>query len=381
MENLQVREKRLPVRYELIFVLFSMPGDVEMWWKTKVDSIEIQDTNTIRAIAQVTFDAGSDTSGNYYLAEKGAMHFSHNNTATLLSSHSSFGSGSETTWRHQSEMGDELTNENNSKRARRTTQNNINKDGKHKNRDRGTVTVRRSLRGKKMHSLRYQKKIKSEPTVSDGDVTSDDRIQPQSLNSSVPQIAIAVSNLNTMISSLRTELSALQQKVGSMDKENISKIYSDKTKEKRMYLKHELLRQLKRSLSISSGETNYEFSSAIRRHPYEFSIDCTLKDFASISTDINTQFPDEVQYLPSLPTIACEAQPLCQKHIVFNRCEDLLKWIGIVNNHNQRTIIEQTIKRKGSTILQLLGGVHWDVTNVKRSLHFFWDRVLREHLP
>ena len=84
------REHRLSVLNEVICVLFVMPRNVNMWWKTRVDSVTLQENQSIRAIANVTFDSGTDTAGNYFAEEKGTMHFLQANTSTFLSTHTSF---------------------------------------------------------------------------------------------------------------------------------------------------------------------------------------------------------------------------------------------------------------------------------------------------
>ena len=109
---------RLPVLYEVISVFFVMPENANMWWETTIDLITTQDSQSIRAIAHVTFDCGKDTAGNYFAEEKGVMHFLHDNNAVLLSKDSSFQTGSETTWLHESDIQDDFITNINTKRAK-----------------------------------------------------------------------------------------------------------------------------------------------------------------------------------------------------------------------------------------------------------------------
>ena len=108
----------LPVLYDVIYVLFVMPENVNMWWKTTIDSLTTQDGQSIRAIAQVTSDSGTDTAGNYFAEEKGVMNFLQNNSAVLLSRDSSFQTGSETTWVLESNVPDDFITNLNTKRVR-----------------------------------------------------------------------------------------------------------------------------------------------------------------------------------------------------------------------------------------------------------------------
>ena len=175
-------------------------------------------------------------------------------------------------------------------------------------------------------------------------------------------------------------MKALQVKVGVMDRDRIRRSQHERTREKRLYIRYEWNRLQRRSLKVNSGETCFTFSSAFKRFPYEFSIDCTLHDFAAIAADISSHFERGVQYMPSLPTITAEALPFQQKHIVFEKCESLFKWIG-VSDRERKSIEVQSMKRKSNCTLQILGGAHWDIYNNQRSLNFFPGRSSSRALP
>ena len=377
----------IPVQYEVIYVLFNMDGNSNMWWKTTIDNITLQDNATIRAIAQVTFDSGSDTVGNFYAAESGVMHFLSERTAILLSTHSSFTTGSQTTWKLQTE----LTTETKSDRIvprqlRARVPRNQNKSTKNKTE---TLNLRKNnTRGKKVQrkaninslSKITKRKTKAEPVPVDESDNSDSE-QDSLPGTEEHTNAIAINNLNNMYSTMQRELSALQNKVCSMDKARVIKTYSNRTLEKRMYIYHELSRQIRRSPNLSSGETQFKFLSTLRRYPMEFTIECTLKDYSIIATDIQNRFSSGVRYLPSLPTIASQAQPLSQKHIVFDTCDSFLQWVGLKTENDINNYKSQVIRKKGKAILQLFGGVHWDQEDEKRSLNFFYGRSSSRSLP
>ena len=377
--------KPLPVLYDQVYVLFTMPANNNMWWKTTIDSITLLADNDVRAIAQVTFDSGTDTAGNYYAVEKSTMHFLHDDKAVLLSAHSSFQAGSGTLWKRQSDLqtGD-LTN-NNSKNSGKKTKQPAKIGEKRKIHDRdSSKTNTRVLRPRRAPSSKAVAPVKHEPEMTI-DIESlsphDNEIQSQRQASNNSELAIAVGNLNTLYSGLQREVFALQEKVHTMDKERLSKVQRQNTLEKRMYLNYELAKHQKRSLTLTSGETSFPFSSVFRRCPYEFSIECTLKDFAVIARDVHNQFEHGVHYLPSYPTITSEAQPLAQKHIVFESCESLFKWLETDTSMKEETITKKFMKRKGYSILQALGGAHWDINDDKRSLHFFFRRSSSRALP
>ena len=362
-----------------------MPENSNMWWKTRIESITVQADQSMRAIAQVLFESGTDTTGNYYDEEKGTMHFLQDNSATLISAHSSFNTGSETTWKLESAMENEVTNETTTRRTRRPRKCSM-KARETKQSDRVVSRKRKLSKGiqKQKSQKQRSKRAKTEDVLCNSDSSlSDDysTITNSPADKTETPIAIAVGNLSTLYSTLQKELSALQQKVNSMDRYRVLHSLRESTKEKRMYLKHELYRQQKRSLTLHSGETRFTFSSVLRRFPVEFSIDCSLQDFAIIAKDINGHIEEGVQYLPSLPTITAEAQPLCHKHVVFQNSDTLFEWLGINNSAARSQISKQIAKKKGKKILQLLGGVHWDIDNDQRSLHFFFKQSSSRALP
>ena len=375
---------RLPVRYEIIYVLFNMPDDIQIWWKTKLDSITLHNGASVRAIAQVTFTSGSDSAGNNYIEESGVIHFTQGDSAILLTSHSSFSTGSETTWKLQSDLDvNVITSETTSKRVRPTRKCTQKKRVAQQHRDRDPSANQRTIRSRRASVPNARKRVKQEPgTPDDSSQISDEQEQDSHhVSSNESPLAIAVGNLTALYSTLQREMSALQEKVHSMDRYREKQISRDRTKEKRMYLRHELLRQQKRSLTLTSGENNFPFSSAFRRCPYEFSIDCSLKDFAHVARDIHNQFEEGVQFLPSLPSITAESQPFLHKHIIFHNYESLFKWIGNLNRNEQQCIFQQSMRRQGKTVLQVLGGAHWDICNEERSLHFFFGHSASRALP
>ena len=358
-----------------------------MWWKTTIDQITIQDNETVRAIAQITFDSGSDAVGNFYAAESGVMHFLSERYAVLLSAHSSFSTGSQTTWKLQEELTTEIKSDRKVPRQLRVRPSrSVKQPGKissepqhlrNTNKSTGKIQKKRN----KNPPSRVSKRIsKAEPVPVDESEDSDTEQKTQS-HTEVQNNAIAINNLNTLYSTLQRELSALQNKVCSMDKERVIKTFTSRTKEKRMYIYHELSRQIRRSPNLSSGETEFKFSSALRRHPLEFSIECTLNDFSTIATDVQNRFPSGVRYLPSLPTIASQAQPLSQKHIVFDTVDSFLRWVGLKTESEINTYKKQVIRKKGKALLQVFGGVHWDQDDEKRSLNFFYGRSSSRSLP
>ena len=377
----------LPVQYEIIYVLFDMADASNMWWKTTIDHITIQHNETIRAIAQITFDSGSDTNGNFYAAESGIMHFLSERSAVLLSTHSSFSTGSQTTWKLQTELKTEIRSDRKVPRQLRVRPTRSGKTTGNTSTE--SVQLRNTMKsGRKIQrkgninsiSRTSKRKSKAEPVLLEESDNSDLEQQTQK-SSEVQNNAIAINNLNTLYSTLQRELSALQTKVCTMDKARVIKTYTTRTKEKRMYIYHELSRQIRRSPNLSSGETQFKFSSALRRHPMEFSIECTLNDFSTIAADIQNRFTSGVRYLPSLPTIASQAQPLSQKHIVFDTCDSFLRWVGLKSENDINSYKNQVIRKKGKAILQLFGGVHWDQHDEKRSLNFFYGRSSSRSLP
>ena len=374
----------LPVQYEIIYVLFNMADTSNMWWKTTVDKITIQDNETVRAIAQITFDSGSDTLGNFYAAESGVMHFLSERSAVLLSTHSSFSTGSQTTWKLQGELTTEIKSDRKVPRQLRaraprnvTPSSNNTGDSKQLRVNKKSA---RKIQQKANTSRNSRRKSKAEPVPVDE--SDDSELEPETQTpTEVQNNAIAINNLNTLYSTLQRELSALQIKVCSMDKARVIKTYTTRTKEKRMYIHHELSRQIRRSPNLSSGETHFKFSSALRRHPIEFSIECTLNDFSTIAADVQNRFPSGVHYLPSLPTIASQAQPLTPKHIVFETCDSFLRWVGLNTENDINNYKKQVIRKKGKTLIQLFGGVHWDPDDEKRSLNFFYGSSSTRSLP
>lgn len=361
-----------------------MPKEVNMWWKTTVDSITVQDGGNVRAIAQVRFAPGSDTSGNYFAEENGVIHFLHNDNATLISAQCSFTTGTQTTWKYSTAITTELTNENVTKRrkVKKASQQHI---GESQNiSDRCVTTKNNPQKSTKQLASRPKRKIKPEQEEADCvsiDSTGTDSHFTDAQNTTISEMAIALNNVNSLYSGLKREVAALQGKVQDMDRERLSRAHNERTREKRMRLKYELEKQLKRSLTRTSGETCFAFSSVLRRYPFEFAIDCALSDFAAIAMDVNSQFTNGIRYEPSHPAITSGAHPLAQKHIVFDDCDDLLQWIGINNRFEKDSIRKKFMKKKGNAVLQILGGVHWDVENNQRSLHFFPGKSSSRGLP
>ena len=379
----------LPVQYEIIYVLFNMADTSHMWWKTTIDQITMQDNETVRAIAQITFDSGSDTVGNFYAAESRVMHFLSERSAVLLSTHSSFSTGSQTTWKLQSELTTEIKSDRKVPRQLRPrTSRNTMLPSNSKNESQQLrsikLTGRNNQRKSKFNSIPRisRRKSKKEPVPVDEGESDYSELEPDTQPSTdVQNNAIAINNLSNLYSTLQRELSALQNKVCSMDKARVIKTYATRTKVKRMYIYHELSRQIRRSPNLSSGENQFKFSSALRRHPMEFTIECTLNDFCTIAVDIQNRYSSGVRYLPSLPTITSQAQPLSQKHIVFDTCDTFLGWVGLRTESDIDSYKTQVIRKKGKAIIQVFGGVHWDQDDEKRSLNFFYGRSSFRFLP
>lgn len=141
--------------------------------------------------------------------------------------------------------------------------------------------------------------------------------------------------------------------------------------EKRLFIKHELKRLTRRTHSELRGERGYIFSSKFRRCPLEFSIHCSLEEFSKLCEHINSKHASGVRYRPSLNHITSYQQPLSEKHVIFDNYNTLLEWIGVSTAEEQRFYLQQSIKRKGNHVVQVMGGANWDVTSNLRPLNIF----------
>ena len=84
---------------------FEVPGGNSVSWETCVNSITVYEGCNVRAIAGVTYQHGSDNSRNYYVEEKGIIHFMQGKIGLLFSSAGSLSNGSEASWKFMSELG------------------------------------------------------------------------------------------------------------------------------------------------------------------------------------------------------------------------------------------------------------------------------------
>ena len=184
-----------------------MPENTNMWWKTKVESISVQADNSMRAIAQVLFESGNNTTGNYYDEEKGTMHFLQGNSATLLSVHSSFSTGSETTWKLEFEMKDEITYETTTTRTRRPRKCSMKVRNK-KQSDRIISGKRKSTKDISKHKSQKKrsKRANTEEILCKSDSSSSDNdstfTNPPTAETEI-HLAIAVGNLSSLYSTIQ----------------------------------------------------------------------------------------------------------------------------------------------------------------------------------
>ena len=376
---------RLPVQFEKIHVLFRMPDGKDTWWETTVDNLQLQATDRVRAIASVTFTEGTDGKGNTYASETGQVHFLTDNKLILISNHSSFDSGTETLWSftpgQSTEAAHSPTVRQRPRRDRKAsaklkasqiktepTLQKASTSTTHKNsQQRSPILSQRKARSGTTVLGKRRRQTQQQPAAIQCDSSEND--STDRLGSL--ENANAIHSINSMYNELKLEVTALQKQVAALQANQVSRAHSARTEEKRLFLEHELKRQVKRMATGSAGEKVQKFSSALKRCPFEFSIDCALHDFSNISNDINNKHSNSVRFLPSLPNIQNECQPLSQKHIVFNTYSTLLEWLGIIHPDEVSTFTSQTCRRKGKKALRILGGATWDSDDDERSLCFF----------
>ena len=168
------------------------------------------------------------------------------------------------------------------------------------------------------------------------------------------------------------EVGAIQNKLSSMENDQVMETYDRKSMEKRMFIRYELRRLMKRSLSELRGEIGFNFSSMFRRCPLEFSVLCSLQDFSILCSDLNNKITEGVRYLPSLTTITSQIHPLSEKHVVFDKYETLLQWIGVASAEEMSGFLHHQVTRKQNHHLQVMGGAHWPLDDTTRPLNVFF---------
>ncbi|MEM1282776.1 MAG: hypothetical protein AAGG81_04405 [Chlamydiota bacterium] len=328
-----------------------MPGGDSVWWETCVDSIDLHEGCNVRAIANVTYKNGSDTSRNFYAEEKGIVHFMRGKIALLFSVAGSLLNGSEATWKFTSEL-------------RPTDVLSI-----------STTTpahqVKRSIThlGKPLNNSGSLKKVKFSRQGT-GRLSSHDQTEVVSKERSL-DIKNQVSDLTILHSKLQGEVQALQGKFQSLQASIFHHNNPLRTLEKRLYIKHELRRLMKRTHSDMKGENQHTFSSLFRRCPLEFSIHCTLHDFSTICQELQIKYGSGVRFFPPLTCIQSNIHPLSQKHAVFDSYYSILDWIGISSNEELQTFVRHEVSRKGIHLLQVMGGAHWNMESNMQPLNIF----------
>ena len=89
----------LPLEHEKILVCFQMPRKQIIWWTTVIKKIIPCQEQHTRAIANVEYEKGQESSGNSYKAELGTIKLLKGDRLLASSDDSSFPQGSETRWR------------------------------------------------------------------------------------------------------------------------------------------------------------------------------------------------------------------------------------------------------------------------------------------
>lgn len=390
MESNQI----LPVQYETIVVLFEMPGCECVWWEATINSINIinnPDTK-VRAIASVTYKDGKDRSGNFYNPEEGSIHFRHGRSVVLLAKEGTVHQGSHSSWKYPKELNqnDNIPHTNSS--VQTSGDRNCNEQEQHTVRpargvhvgvQRSPMKSERKLTTTKNNNITRRRTRSSHVIVQTDNGTGQKRSQAlhsqdegvsyQTTGSSYNnETAESINTLNILYGTLQKEVGAIQAKLLVMDKQKMTRSLSSQSLEKRMLIKYELRRHMRRSLSELRGERGFQFSPVFRRCPVEFSVQCTLQDFSILCSDLKNKQTGGIHYLPTFSTINSQLYPLTEKHVVFEKFETLLQWIGVSSADEMQEFQQYKVSRKNAHHLQVTGGAHWSLDDTARPLNFFF---------
>ena len=347
-----------------------MPGNDYIWWKTTINNISPTESNGLRASAAVTYNEGYDKKGNFYKAEKGTVHFYEGNKIVVSTESDTFPSSSETKWK---ELGGRQQSDGTLFHLNDTEPSNV-----HQSLDTTDEYLPRASKRRRLSRSSRPRESETQSKIS----TARDNGTASALAAASSQTRVDEQrHLRVCVSIMQRQLFILQDKVAAMQssKEN-QKINSAVLRVKK-YIKHELYRHIRRTPTRYTGECTTNFFSLLRRAPIQFSVNCTLEEFADIASDVNERRIPSVTYLPSLFYIKTRSQPLHQKHICFDSFRVLLSWLGITDTAAANQLLIRNTERKAIKTIQIIGGAQWIDNSPEAPLYVFLGHSCARESP
>lgn len=359
----------LPLRHETILILFHMPGNEYIWWKTTINNITPSENNGLRAAAAVTYNDGYDKKGNFYKEENGTVHFYSGDKIVVSTESDTFSSSSETKWKH-------IGGRHNSIDATFHRDDNANTEEQPKQ-DATDEYLPQSSKRRRLH-----RSSKRHEAVKDKDVV----ITSNNNNTSAHAAALNTTttehqHLRTCLSIMQRQLLVLQDKVAAIQSSQEQKNMNTTLTRAKKYIKYEILRNIRRAPARYNGECTTKFFSILRRAPIQFSIQCTLDEFADIANDINERRVSTTTFLPSLFSIKTRSQPFQQKHICFESFRSLLSWLDITDEAVANQLLIRNTERKTIKNIQVVGGSQWNDLCPDTPLDVFLGRSCAREAP
>ena len=138
------------------------------------------------------------------------------------------------------------------------------------------------------------------------------------------------------------------------------------------YILHKIYTLIRRPLSKRSGQCDVSFSCVIRRHPLQFSLQCSRSTFTHLSQDISrTVDSKNTLFLPTLTTATGGYSSQCLLHVAFENVNSFFSWLELSDEQvaaAYKTFIQD---KKDGMIVRVIGGGQWDDVDGSRPISLF----------
>ena len=313
------------MQFDTIEVEFQMPGGELIWWPAFVTSIDNNtgDSSTL-ACANVTYESGTDRNNNFYEVEHGSVLFKSSSTLRATTKSDTFKQNSTLQWRF-------------AKRSEEDTTSHIVNDN-----DEHMPTGNTADASSATHAINTRSWI------------------TRRLNQIEQKQASDVQQFVNMFGTLQRQVTALQQAYATNFNTVVDNERSRQISFVKYFISHRLLALMKRPLSRRSGICDTVFSSALRRHPLEICMPCSLESFTHLALDVSRNVDiKHTLFLPSLAAACAGSRSSKALFIAFENVDKFLTWLNVTDEAEACACRLYKQERAAGTIVRIAGGAQW----------------------
>ena len=312
---------RIPMQFDTIEVEFQMPGGELIWWPAFVTSIDRNtgDSSTL-ACANVTYESGTDRHNNFYEVEHGSVLFKSSSTLRATTKSDTFKQNSTLQWRFAGQS-EERINATGDAHDDRTPSGN-------------TSTATHNIDTRSWITRRL------------------DQIEQKQ--------ATDVQQFVNLFGTLQRQVTALQQAYATNFNTVVDNERSRQISFVKYFISHRLISLMKRPLSRRSGICDTVFSCALRRHPLEICMPCSLESFSHLALDVSRNVEvKHTLFLPSLAAACAGSRSSKALYIAFENLDKFLTWLNVTDEAEASACQIFKQERVAGTIVRIAGGAQW----------------------